>query len=638
MAANKAGSGNGLIKYAAAAVIIVAIIAVLSVIGAHATGSQSSSLVVQLTDPPVVPPGTQALIMTYSSVALHESGQSNQTGFVSVQTSGTVNLLNLTNVTQTIAVIKANANQSFDMVRFNISSASIVLDNVTYSVATPSRSVFARIYTQLNATNSSGVVVDLNPVVLQIYTSANQSVFVMVPAAKTVVIGKSVISVGAEHVGAREAIELEVAQKLRHNTNVDLTITNASLSSNGNSTSVSITVRNNAKTSIDLGQVMVRGIMEAIPGFAFAGVTGRINTEQQPYGLSSSYNAVLNASLNKSGNASASGSSSFDIRLNGSSEGSLNSTVQNGIESDLHVSVGHGSNEIQKEAAIAIDAAQIFSRNFHNSINFLVLQNGTLSLPFELPFAGCPAGNNATPCNPHGLGYELAAGASVKLTFSGQLNFGYTDVSEASALVNVTANSTSNQQVRVHLTGTGALGSTVVFIPNQTYGIRVAGIENRTGVAFATTNATAAGSINVSQPKFIEVSRVIEHLRSLQTGTLLNITSPGFLALANSSVRYTLYPLGLLGEDGHEMRVFGSYNLTNITVDTAGFTLANVTVAGNGVNYCPDFCRQDSPCIPCALPPLRAYVLDIIMPPHNYTGALSISADYTGANAIAAAT
>ena len=86
-------------------------------------GCGSTAVPISLTDPPIVPAGTTVLFADYSSVGIHIAGNSNATGWIYSNTSGSVNLLSLINVSQEIATVNVPTNSVIDLVKFEINSA-----------------------------------------------------------------------------------------------------------------------------------------------------------------------------------------------------------------------------------------------------------------------------------------------------------------------------------------------------------------------------------------------------------------------------------------------------------------------------------------------------------------------------------
>ena len=153
----------------------------------YSNSSTQGNFVVQLTDPPLVPPGTSSLMIRYSSVGLFYA---NSSAFEYFNASGTADLLNLTNVTKTIAILNVKNYSAIKALRLNIISANITINNSTYNVTVPQGYVEA----QLNSSSNSsigGALINMNPTIVRIYSQNNESIFVMVPNVKAIFIGRS---------------------------------------------------------------------------------------------------------------------------------------------------------------------------------------------------------------------------------------------------------------------------------------------------------------------------------------------------------------------------------------------------------------------------------------------------------------
>ncbi len=166
-------------------VFIIVIVAVAAFLYAHSFGA--SQVAILMTDPPNVPQGTQHLIVAYSSVQIHTSGNANQSGWVAASGSGTVDLMALANLTKTIASASVAANSTINLVRFNITSAQIVVNNNTYNVTVPNSQINVAITGQekINS-SSSAVLVDLFPTV-----NVHGSTYMMAPAARAIVVNSN---------------------------------------------------------------------------------------------------------------------------------------------------------------------------------------------------------------------------------------------------------------------------------------------------------------------------------------------------------------------------------------------------------------------------------------------------------------
>ncbi len=168
---------------------VAAVIIILAALFVFAGRAGKYSVAVQMTDPPTVPAGTQALIISYSSVAVHTSG-SNQSGWVQATGSGTVNLLAMTNVSQTIANTRVSANSTVNLVRFNITSASITRYGTTYNITVPNSQVSVAVVGSSKINSSSEVLIDFYPTV-NAYGSTKGIIYTMAPAARAIVIGSN---------------------------------------------------------------------------------------------------------------------------------------------------------------------------------------------------------------------------------------------------------------------------------------------------------------------------------------------------------------------------------------------------------------------------------------------------------------
>ena len=442
------------------AVVLIAIAGVALI--AHGLPS-SSQYVVQLTDPPQVPMGTQALIMGYSNVELHESGMPAGSGYISANAVGSVNLMNLTNVTETIATLSVPAAARFDSVSFSITSAKVVIDNRTYDAAVPGGMITVPISAAANQTG--GVIVDFAPAVLQLYNSGNSSVFAMVPSAKAVAVGRSSVSVSAYQVGVRTTLGVQNSEMLGAASN--LSVLGGALVSTGNSTEVSITVKNGGRSAVILRHIIISGYMKAI-------VSSRNNSGMQPpANLSLSANGsvlaqdrggidtAVNGTVNASETALGDGMGSMDGRLPGNAAanssasakasetigGILNSSenktaeieqigrLVNSVLNATVIADLHDSNATAPRVSVTIHQAIVFNNMYHGNLNFLIGSNGRLFLP-----------SSDQEVEGNFSGYTLGPGQSVTFTFSGVIS-------------------------------PGSSRNVVEIIPNQTYGVVVGGEE-----------------------------------------------------------------------------------------------------------------------------------------------------------------
>ncbi len=442
-------------------VVIIGIVYLATMQGVRTSLPQavqgSSQVALQLTDPPHVPSGTQALYINYSSLEAHASGAAGS-GWVQSNSSGRINLLELLNLSQTIGTVAVPNGTSIDMVRFFVTSSQITINGTTYNVTLPSGQVTANIQGDTRINASSSVLLSLSPTVVTILTS-NTTVFVMVPSVKAVILpngtNQTTVKVGSRLSLGKEAnMELERASP-------NITITGASLSVSGNATKMSVTVKNNANVSIIIKHIGLYGnVSAAVNSRAIDNNAAQIESELR--------NRIRNGTLclNLSVNQSTSQSqiknlttedkvglgvnvSIGDNRSQGGTGAGLNITAgsgDNGNQGNVTSGNGEHGNELELNSSEAGDIAETirkssglqlnasvctatgftqFQSEFRNritnnsanfgrmqisfkQIHFLVGVNGTLSLPYGIE-------------DFNGTGYQLQQGQSATFSFNGTI-------------------------------------------------------------------------------------------------------------------------------------------------------------------------------------------------------------------------
>ncbi len=530
-----------------------------------------AGFVVQLTDPPLVPPGTNALVISYSSIGVLYR---NSSAYEYFNASGSANLMSLTNFSQTLAVISITNYSAISRVRLNISSAYITIGNSTYNVTLPLNHISAGV----NSTGNSsigGVLLNLDPTIVRIYSQNNQSIFVMVPNVKAIFVGKADVT-NAAVVGHVESTSPEIRHMLQSSSRIK--ITNATLTSEGNTTSIAVSIMNTGNSTVNLTSLQVEGFMEEI----------RLGYQGYP----------LNVSAGAAGEIKACPTSGICTGTTATGAISIN---------------GGTSTQDQLEAY----NARNFVDKFNNFLNFIVLQNGTLELPV-LDYAGaCPEKEGIMQfigCAPR-PGYVLSAGSTATLRFSSTIKISHPSPSPE-------AQGAAAVAVRAPIF---AGDITILLIPNQTYEIRVIGTgQNDTGPADATFNATDHGNITGSISKLVGVSYVSEHV--LIGSLSLNYTLQGFTSALNGITNYTM-PIVSLGEQST------IYSLQNVSILTPGFLLLGTTNVTLGLpERCPVCTGESSRCMmSLCIGPInrKAVVLRIESPGYQYYGPLSIKAEYS---------
>lgn len=529
----------------------------------NSNSSAQGNFVVQLTDPPLVPPGTSSLMIRYSSFGLFYA---NSSAFEYFNVSGTADLLNLTNVTKTIAILNVKNYSMIKELRLNITSANITIDNATYNVTVPKGYVEA----QLNSsTNSSigGALINMNPDIVRIYSQNNASIFVMVPNVKAIFVGRSEAA-SARSIGYTERISPDIIRRIRSNSSI--TITDATLISSGNSTTMSIEVKNTGNTTVNLTNMQLNGFMEEIQ----LGYQG--------------YSSTINVNSTEGGQANA----CMGPVCIGKSAVSISTNAESNNQSRLEV-----------------NAVGSFISKFNNYLNFIVLDNGTLSLPIFNYVPNCEEAHNDEigafiGCRSF-TGLSVKPGASADLHFNSTLSIGPLPHEDLLPFFR---------------------GVTKIFlIPGQNYSIRVSGISQQySGIAEANYTAYDKGNISDYASKLVGVSAVNEQISAGNSS--YNVFLQGFTSTINGTANYTL-PLLSVSYNNY----YSGYTLKNISILTPGFTLLGTAYV---MEYIPGRCPVCSSgsihCFVCiAGQKIRAAVLDIKSPDYQYYGPLSIRTVYS---------
>ncbi len=188
------------------------------------SGSGYNEVPIAMTDPPNVPNGTSALVITYSNVQVHTFG-TNSSGWVNASGSGSVNLIEVVNSSQTVADANLAANTTINIVRFNITSAKITINGTTYNVSVPSNQVTVAITGSQKVNSSSAVLIDFYPTVNS-HTSAQSNstssavVYMMAPAGRAVILAtNSTVSVSTS-IGARNSLSASAKVQIGLNVSV----------------------------------------------------------------------------------------------------------------------------------------------------------------------------------------------------------------------------------------------------------------------------------------------------------------------------------------------------------------------------------------------------------------------------------
>jgi len=488
-------------QIAAGIIIIILVIGIAFLMSRPSTTSITTTLpspspaatgllTFQLIDPPQVPNNTQALVITYSSLSAHLLLANGTSEWFSSSNTGSVNLLSLVNISQIIGSVNIPKNSTVDMVKFNITSAAITIENKTYNVTVPSQQIIVHVSNAQRVNGTASALIDITPVVASIYTN-NSVIFVLVPSLRAVVVpGSASATVGAKlAINDTERHELESVKP-------NITISSISLSESNNITSFKVSVVNNANTSVKIKHVLLFGNESISINTSAANIriedreidvrrfsNDTLDMETSGYGnfnLGTLSNITLgNASkilgINQSEIRKL--GREFNISLNSSTRLSPENIakIMKGIhnfnisEKELDEIIKNESpafNSILSNMGIADDEDQIrvsIEAEHFRVLNFIATQNGTLVLPF-VRYTNGIASNSANESEDieeldqeFNNGYTIPAHGSATLTFDGKISF-------------------ANGHI------------TIAVIPGDQYKVSVIGTEG----AYASANTTAS--------------------------------------------------------------------------------------------------------------------------------------------------
>jgi len=226
--------------------------------GAQSQGSAQATdqgtLSILLTDPPTVPAGVSAIYVTFSNVAVHVGKAGNQTGWTNANTTGTINLMQMVNVSSTLATVKVSTGL-YNALRFNVSSAQVTFNGDNYTAFVPKAELTVIIPggIEVNSTSTAGAIIDMHPTVLNIGSKSTPE-FIVDTAASVFGLPRGVITKAIERVGTVMRIDNQTWwQRISEQYTANIQITASSVSND----SLSVTIMNTGNQSVTLATVTV---------------------------------------------------------------------------------------------------------------------------------------------------------------------------------------------------------------------------------------------------------------------------------------------------------------------------------------------------------------------------------------------
>ncbi len=449
-----------------AVVIVVLVVAIVlvyypNIIPKTTTSSSTTAVPIAMTDPAETPANTTSLFISYLSFKVTYADSNGSTGIVSINSSGSINLLSLVNSSKVLASADLPLSSTIKSIQFAVASANITINGTTYSVRVPSPIITVTVPKGFNKINgSSALILDFTPAVVTVYTS-NSTEYVLVPS----LLALSSTGLTNRAVGSEEHVPTNINRSL-FSERPNITITSASLQQVGNITKISVTVKDNSNEAVLLQHLrlkMINGFKLSTFNFSANVSNNTISSikehkaelQNEVSAIKSNMSSIID-NLNKSLLSNLS-SINASLRLGGYNLSGGDQTIENrfdDIKTRVNSQLNTVENQMEQNIVANENRVNILSRIAEDrSINFFISSNATLFLPFSgFTLFNMPVNVshaqveriNSTDVNvsydnsgisntvrensdfalPVNFGYNLSAGNSVTLNFSAEINLG----------------------------------------------------------------------------------------------------------------------------------------------------------------------------------------------------------------------
>ncbi|MDG6998983.1 MAG: DUF4382 domain-containing protein [Nitrososphaerota archaeon] len=231
-------------------IAIALIVAAMFVPGSNIvkSSSQSGTLGIQLTDPPVVPKDVSAVYISYSEMAVHVSDAGNNSGWYQVAPAGEIDLMSLLNTSVTLGSSQVTSGV-YNAIGFNLTSATVTANGANQSAFISNDRMTVPIAgdLQVQSGESQGVLVDLSPTVIAIHNDS-QTAYLLIPNAHILHVPASVWK-QSDHKGD-VLKDITQQQWFREANQGQISLSNIALSSNSMQVTVTNTGSHNASISL----------------------------------------------------------------------------------------------------------------------------------------------------------------------------------------------------------------------------------------------------------------------------------------------------------------------------------------------------------------------------------------------------
>ena len=212
------------------------------------------------TDPPIAASGVSDAKVAYNGVAVHNASSASNSGWVTINATGTIDLMNSVNVSQTIAEATIQSG-TYDMARINIVSGTVVYNHANYTAAIASGTINATLQqtAQVNSSAPSEAIIDLRTFIINSGNSTSPQFIISASAKSTAEPPRAVTSASLQ-VGAKTTLEGQAWwTAFVDQTSSKVVITSATLT-NG---SLNLALKNTGNATANLQTVIVTPISAA---------------------------------------------------------------------------------------------------------------------------------------------------------------------------------------------------------------------------------------------------------------------------------------------------------------------------------------------------------------------------------------
>ena len=258
-------------------------------------------LAAQITDPPNVPTGVTSILVSYSSIEVHAEGVPDNSGWYTIASNGTIDLMSVVNVTKTLGSATVTSGL-FTLVRVDITNATITYMNNNYPAQLSSQTLLLPIMSggvAVESNSSAGFLIQVSPTV-SMFQSGSTLGFVLIPNAKSLPVPQGVWNESWTQPGT---VISEDNHDWLYNTN-DTTTGSITVSGASFIHGLSVTVKNSGSSSVTLSTVSMSAKVFSYINANTEGGTTTTTKTSDGYTLLASFQILSNGTLVQPGDSS----------------------------------------------------------------------------------------------------------------------------------------------------------------------------------------------------------------------------------------------------------------------------------------------------------------------------------------------